>query len=447
MDLQREGAELRADAGGDRSRGDGGTGAGRAQDHAAPRHAGRWRAVVDGSYAWEVPAWVYAQRGQPAARRPPASRVPSGAIAVLLDDGTVIYSRPAAGPLADDVLRAARRRARGRRRPAGDPGEPGAGHARCISTDDPDPILAPALQHARRALLRPRRRRRLLPHRRDAGASPPRSTRALRPHRGPAPAARRRARWSSRTTRTCWRASSGASAPPRTPCARRSRRPRPSADQPYLVVSTGERRALVQEGRGGPFPTQVATGSGKTLVREGGGDASGGSRRPGAGSPWSARRRTRSGRLRTGTTWSRRASGARGWCGSSAGRAWPPSDGSVDHRLRQRRGQRSADGRQTVLQATDGREIVVDGKLVVPPLGHHAAPVRGRAGHPPPEPGQRVRAPRHQPAGVHRAGGEPRLRPPAQRGHREALRHGARGHARLHLLSRVIASGSSPKAR
>lgn len=58
-------------------------------------------AVVDGSYAWEVPDWVWSQRGQaPAADR----RVPGalGEIAVLLDDGTVIYSRPKAGPLADE---------------------------------------------------------------------------------------------------------------------------------------------------------------------------------------------------------------------------------------------------------------------------------------------------------------------------------------------------------
>jgi hypothetical protein len=58
-------------------------------------------AVVDGSYAWDVPAWVFQQRGQPAATN---RRVPGalGEIAVILDDGNVIYSRPKAGPLADD---------------------------------------------------------------------------------------------------------------------------------------------------------------------------------------------------------------------------------------------------------------------------------------------------------------------------------------------------------
>jgi len=58
--------------------------------------------VVDGSYPWEVPAWVWTQRGLPA---PPARRVEGalGPMAILLDGGAVIYSRPASGPLADDA--------------------------------------------------------------------------------------------------------------------------------------------------------------------------------------------------------------------------------------------------------------------------------------------------------------------------------------------------------
>jgi hypothetical protein len=58
--------------------------------------------VVDSSYAWEVPAWVWTQRGQ----APPGSRRVAGAlgpIALVLDGGTVIYSRPREGPLADDT--------------------------------------------------------------------------------------------------------------------------------------------------------------------------------------------------------------------------------------------------------------------------------------------------------------------------------------------------------
>jgi hypothetical protein len=58
--------------------------------------------VVDDSYAWEVPAWVWTQRGLPA---PSARRVEGalGPVAILLDGGAVIYSRPASGPLADDA--------------------------------------------------------------------------------------------------------------------------------------------------------------------------------------------------------------------------------------------------------------------------------------------------------------------------------------------------------
>jgi hypothetical protein len=58
--------------------------------------------VVDGSYPWEVPAWVWSQRGL----APPRDRRVVGALgpmAVLLDGGAVIYSRPASGPLADEA--------------------------------------------------------------------------------------------------------------------------------------------------------------------------------------------------------------------------------------------------------------------------------------------------------------------------------------------------------
>jgi len=56
--------------------------------------------VVDGSYRWAVPAWVYLGRGQPV----PAERHLTGALgslAVFLDGGAVLYSQPAVGPLSD----------------------------------------------------------------------------------------------------------------------------------------------------------------------------------------------------------------------------------------------------------------------------------------------------------------------------------------------------------
>ena len=91
-------------------------------------------AVVDASYAWDVPRGS----GRNADRPPPrAARIKGGlgSLAVLLDDGTPIYSRPAAGPLADEsyVLPG------GVRADAADleaiRENLSAGHRRCISTD------------------------------------------------------------------------------------------------------------------------------------------------------------------------------------------------------------------------------------------------------------------------------------------------------------------------
>src|SRR5512143_2112484 len=56
--------------------------------------------VVDGAYRWAVPEWVYVDRGWPV----PADRQVPGALgplAVFLDTGAVLYSRPVVGPLSD----------------------------------------------------------------------------------------------------------------------------------------------------------------------------------------------------------------------------------------------------------------------------------------------------------------------------------------------------------
>jgi hypothetical protein len=100
MDLQREGAqlrEIRVQIGPEVTVGK----PPGARKITPPLGRRQVAAVVDGSYAWEVPAWVWSQRGQPAA---PGRRIAGalGEIAVLLDDGTVIYSRPRSGPLADE---------------------------------------------------------------------------------------------------------------------------------------------------------------------------------------------------------------------------------------------------------------------------------------------------------------------------------------------------------
>lgn len=51
------------------------------------------------SGSWNVPAWVYADRKLPGSGGPVRGAL--GPIALLLDGGTVIYSLPSAGPLAD----------------------------------------------------------------------------------------------------------------------------------------------------------------------------------------------------------------------------------------------------------------------------------------------------------------------------------------------------------
>lgn len=58
--------------------------------------------VVDSSYRWVIPKWVYIQRGL---RAPPVQKSRTGALgpmAIFLDSGTIIYSRPKTGPLNDD---------------------------------------------------------------------------------------------------------------------------------------------------------------------------------------------------------------------------------------------------------------------------------------------------------------------------------------------------------
>lgn len=101
MDLQREGAQLRrmkvvtgpeatvsAEASGVRL--------------VPPRGKRQLVRVVDGSFVWAAPRWVWTHRSLP---------VPSGGeravkgglgeLALVLDDGTLIYSLPARGPLSD----------------------------------------------------------------------------------------------------------------------------------------------------------------------------------------------------------------------------------------------------------------------------------------------------------------------------------------------------------
>lgn len=67
---------------------------------ATPRGVRTVVRVFDGTDAWEVPTWVYLDRGIPV----DSSRSVAGAlgpVAILLEGGTIIYSMPATGPLND----------------------------------------------------------------------------------------------------------------------------------------------------------------------------------------------------------------------------------------------------------------------------------------------------------------------------------------------------------
>jgi hypothetical protein len=67
---------------------------------AAPRGARKVERVLGAKDRWEVPRWVYADRGLPV----PEDRLVAGALgpgAIVLSGGAVIYAHPAAGPLSD----------------------------------------------------------------------------------------------------------------------------------------------------------------------------------------------------------------------------------------------------------------------------------------------------------------------------------------------------------
>jgi hypothetical protein len=54
---------------------------------------------LEGDYRWEVPEQVFRERGEPV----PAQRLVAaalGPVALVLDDGTLLYARPATGPLS-----------------------------------------------------------------------------------------------------------------------------------------------------------------------------------------------------------------------------------------------------------------------------------------------------------------------------------------------------------
>jgi hypothetical protein len=153
----------------------------------------------------------------------------------------------------------------------------------------------------------------------------------------------------------------------------------PPKDSPYLVVSLEENNLWLKKGTETLFTTQVATGSGKTLVKEG------------SDSTWKFD--TPRGRLTVQSkekdpVWQppdwhfveqarkRGLSVARVEHGS----AIRTSDGGVISAEGADMVKRYPDGRRAVLDADDGREIVADGRLIIPPLGSNQRRYKGVLG-------------------------------------------------------------------
>jgi lipoprotein-anchoring transpeptidase ErfK/SrfK len=142
----------------------------------------------------------------------------------------------------------------------------------------------------------------------------------------------------------------------------------PAADRPYIVISIKENKLWYRQGDSLLMETEVATGSGKTLVQEGDNKF--------------YKFDTPRGRLVVER--------------KDIDPSWVPPDWHYEEQARKKgisavpllRGEpiRAADGTvltvsgndvvmrtpsgtQKVMQATDGREIVFDGKMVIPPFG------------------------------------------------------------------------------
>lgn len=144
--------------------------------------------------------------------------------------------------------------------------------------------------------------------------------------------------------------------------------PEPPHDRPYLVISLEERRLWYKLHGAILFSTEVATGSGKTMVKEGG------------ASVWKFE--TPRGRLvvqskEEAPVWAppdwhyveqSRKRGL-GLTRLETGQSLAVADGSIITVEGNDVVRALPDGRRNVLQAMDGREIVVDGKVLMPPLG------------------------------------------------------------------------------
>ena len=154
--------------------------------------------------------------------------------------------------------------------------------------------------------------------------------------------------------------------------------PEPSSTQPYIVVSIEEHRMWYRQGAAILFTAEVATGSGKVLERTG------------DDTHW--RFETPRGRLKV--------------VSKETEPVWVPPDWHYIEQAQKRglgilkldRGQslatpggvitvvgsdvviRSPDGRVSPLEATDGREIVAGGNILIPPFGTNQRKYKGVLG-------------------------------------------------------------------
>jgi hypothetical protein len=139
-------------------------------------------------------------------------------------------------------------------------------------------------------------------------------------------------------------------------------------DQPYIVISIEERELWYKKGNELLYHTQVATGSGKTLVSGAG------------GKQWKFE--TPRGRLKViekevdpawvPPDWHFQEQANKRGLGIvrlARGRAIPGGDGSVITVSGANVVKRYPNGSVVPLQATDGREIVANGNIIIPPYG------------------------------------------------------------------------------
>ncbi|MDQ3080720.1 MAG: L,D-transpeptidase [Gemmatimonadota bacterium] len=152
------------------------------------------------------------------------------------------------------------------------------------------------------------------------------------------------------------------------------------ADQPYIVVSIEERELWFKRGNELLFHTQVATGSGKSLVSK-----------SGEGGQWKFE--TPRGRLKVQAkevdpAWvppdwhfiEQANKRGLGLVKMSRGMSIPSSDGSVVRVSGAEVVKRDSNGNEVPLEATDGREIVVNGNIIVPPFGTNQRRYKGVLG-------------------------------------------------------------------